>query len=231
MPSRLVAVKDAERGQLAEIRQGLQTASYRIAGRRGPPGTVAWDPARIVDPQAALARLLGAGVTVDWQPVAAVPIVEDRPASEAAATEPDRQAETAAGHEPEAAAAEPEPVKPEPRRLAFPYGPPKPCRGPSSKTRRHTASKANACVHCGEHCSPGDLTNIQRPGGGWSHLTCELKAPAAPSPELDIMNPETWTPPPGVIEDDGAPPLFGFRGGSDPRRCTSSPTCSGAATA
>ena len=30
------------------------------------------------------------------------------------------------------------------------------------------------------------------------------------------MNPETWTPPPGVIEDDGAPPLFGFRGGSDP---------------
>ena len=61
-------MKDAEGGQLAEIRQGLQAASYRVAGRRGPAGTVAWDPARIADPQAALARLLGAGVTVDWQP-------------------------------------------------------------------------------------------------------------------------------------------------------------------
>jgi hypothetical protein len=78
------------------------TAPYRAAGRRGPAGTVAWDPTRIADLQAALARLLGAGVTVDWQP--------------------------------------------------------------------------------------------------------------SPEPELDIMNPETWTPPPGVIEDNSeAPPMWDCR--------------------
>jgi len=32
----------------------------------------------------------------------------------------------------------------------------------------------------------------------------------------DFMNPETWTPPPGVIEDDGEPPPFSFRGGPGP---------------
>jgi hypothetical protein len=64
----LKAVKDAERGQLAEIRQDLLTAAYRVAGRRGLPGTVAWDPARIADPQAALTDLLGGRVTVDRHP-------------------------------------------------------------------------------------------------------------------------------------------------------------------
>jgi hypothetical protein len=62
------AVKDAEGAQLQEMRDGLRTATYRVAGRRGPAATVAWDPTRIADPQAALTRLLGAGVTVDWQP-------------------------------------------------------------------------------------------------------------------------------------------------------------------
>ena len=98
----LRAVKDAERGELKELRADLLTAPYRAAGRRGPAGTVAWDPTRIADLQAALARLLGAGVTVDWQP--------------------------------------------------------------------------------------------------------------SPEPELDIMNPETWTPPPGVIEDNSeAPPMWDCR--------------------
>jgi hypothetical protein len=63
----LKSVKDAEGSQLAEVREGLRTAAYRVAGRRGRSGTVAWDPARVADPAAVLSALLGESVTVDWR--------------------------------------------------------------------------------------------------------------------------------------------------------------------
>jgi hypothetical protein len=62
------AVKDAEGDELRALRASLRTAPYRIAGRRGRSGIVAWDPARVANPAVALTALLGDGVTVDWQP-------------------------------------------------------------------------------------------------------------------------------------------------------------------
>jgi hypothetical protein len=59
------AVKDAEQPELAVLKAEYLHAPYRVAGRRGRPGVVIWDPARVADPQAALVRLLGEGVTVE----------------------------------------------------------------------------------------------------------------------------------------------------------------------
>jgi hypothetical protein len=34
----------------------------------------------------------------------------------------------------------------------------------------------NACVHCGRHCSPGDLGSWLGADGRWVHLDCDLAA-------------------------------------------------------
>jgi hypothetical protein len=75
------AVKDAEGDELRALRAGLRTASYRVAGRRGRSGIVAWDPVRIADPATALAGLLHEQVMVDH------PSPDPDPASASSETE------------------------------------------------------------------------------------------------------------------------------------------------
>jgi hypothetical protein len=59
------AVKDAEQAGLEPLKAGRAHAPYRVPGRRGRPGVLVWDPARVADPAAALAGLLGSAVTVE----------------------------------------------------------------------------------------------------------------------------------------------------------------------
>jgi hypothetical protein len=59
------AVKDAEQAGLEPLKAGRAHAPYRVPGRRGRPGVLVWDPARVADPAAALAGLLGSAATVE----------------------------------------------------------------------------------------------------------------------------------------------------------------------
>jgi hypothetical protein len=66
VPTAAVAgtVKDAELAALTALKAEHEHAPYRVAGRRGRPGVLVWDPTRIADPAATLSRLLAAGVTL-----------------------------------------------------------------------------------------------------------------------------------------------------------------------
>ena len=61
----VAAIKDAEQVELAQLKAEHVHATYRVVGRRGRPGVVIWEPARITYPAATLARLLGVDVTVE----------------------------------------------------------------------------------------------------------------------------------------------------------------------
>ena len=58
------AIKDAELAALAALKAEHEHAPYRVAGRRGRPGVLVWDPTRVADPAATLSRLLAAPVTL-----------------------------------------------------------------------------------------------------------------------------------------------------------------------
>jgi hypothetical protein len=49
----------------------------------------------------------------------------------------------------------------------------KPARKPADEPER---PNPNACVHCGRHCSPGDLGSWPGADGRWVHLDCDLAA-------------------------------------------------------
>jgi hypothetical protein len=74
----LKAIKDAERDELRRLREKLSTAAYRVPGRRGPPGAVAFDPARVPDVERTLVAMLGAGVVVEHPPVEETPAAQEQ---------------------------------------------------------------------------------------------------------------------------------------------------------
>ena len=62
------ALRQAEADELGLLRQELPTVRYRIAGKRGRPSLVAYDPTRVPDIERTLRALFGPGVTVDPPP-------------------------------------------------------------------------------------------------------------------------------------------------------------------
>ena len=62
------ALRQAEADELELLRQELPTVRYRIAGKRGRPSLVAYDPTRVPDIERTLRALFGPGVTVDNPP-------------------------------------------------------------------------------------------------------------------------------------------------------------------
>jgi hypothetical protein len=67
VPTAAVAeiIKDSELPIAAELKGELASATYRVAGRRGRPGVVMWDTARVAVPAAVLSRLLRVRVEVE----------------------------------------------------------------------------------------------------------------------------------------------------------------------
>jgi hypothetical protein len=74
----LKAVQDAERAEMKRLREELPTATYRVPGRRGPPGAVAYDPNRITNIERTLVAMLGAGVVVERPPAEETPAAQEQ---------------------------------------------------------------------------------------------------------------------------------------------------------